>query len=244
MTRRPHNARTAALLGGWLGLSALGGCISLLPKQAPVQLYQFGRMPPPSAQASTSVGRGQDKLGVSLSQVSLPRAATGDAILTTRGEEAAYLAGARWLSPAALMWQEDAEQAFAAQAQRVRLVARSELGAASVLLRLDVAEFDARYDPAGAGPPVVVVSLRATLARPDAGRLVQQGFTVRRAASQDRVSAIVSAYDQAVQDALAQVVGWTDAQTLAPVADVASPPAPVSGAAQGLPPGSLRRRPS
>ncbi len=236
--------RTAGLMSCLLSAAALGGCVSLFPAQPPVQLYAFGRTAPPGAEQTSTIGRGQGAPGVVLSQASLPRAALGDAILTTRGDQAAYIAGARWLTPATLMFQEDAEQAFAARARGVRLIARSELGAASALLRLDVSEFEARYDPATLGAPTVVVSLRATLARPDGGRLVQQGFTVRRVAVQDRVSAIVAAYDQAVQDALAQVVAWTDAQTPALAANPASAPPPVSRPVQDLSPGSLRRSPS
>ena len=186
-----------------------GGCVSILPKQPPVQLYQFGQAPPPSVAPPVQ----PQALSVILSQVTLPRAAIGDGILTLRGDEAAYIAGARWLTPAALMLQEEVQRSFEAQAVRVRLIDRSQLGAASALLRLDGLEFDARYDPATPGPPVVVVSLRATLARADGRKLVRQCFIVQRPASEDRVSAIVSAYDAAVGEVLGEVVGWTESQT-------------------------------
>ncbi len=209
----------------------LGGCVSLLPKQPPAQLYQFGQTPPPATFASgAAVGRGQAGLGVILSQVTLPRAALGDGILTARGDEAAYVAGARWLTPAVLMFQEDVQNAFAARATSVRLIDRSQLDAATALLRLDVTEFDARYDAAAVGsePPTVVVSLRATLTRADGRELVQQVFTVRAPASQDRVSAIVQAYDAAVQGVMNQAVDWTQAQTpvIAASLDPASAPMP------------------
>lgn len=203
---------------------ALGGCVSLLPKQAPVQLYQFGQTPSPTTTAPVVVGRGQAALGVILSQVSFPRAALGDGILTSRGDEAAYIAGARWLTPAVLMFQEDVQRAFETgagpEAGGVRLIDRGQLGSASALLRLDVTEFDARYDPATPDVPTVVVSLRATLTRADGRRLVQQVFSTRRPASQDRVSAIVSAYDAAVSEVLGQVVAWTRAQTPTLAADL------------------------
>ena len=81
------------------------------------------------------------------------------------------------------MFQEDVQNAFQARATTVRLIDRSQLGAATALLRLDVTEFDARYDPPLAGgPPTVVVSLRATLTRADGRELVQQVFTERRPA--------------------------------------------------------------
>ena len=226
-----------------LGAALLAGCVSLLPKQAPVQLYRFGDtdvQPAGAAAASTPrpVGRGQDTLGVILTQVSLPRAAEGDGLLTTRGDEAAYIAEARWVAPAAVMFQENAQRAFAERAARVRLIGRSDVAAASVLLRLDVTEFDARYDRSTDAAPRVVVSLRATLASADGRRLLQQGFTASRPAAQDRVSAIVAAYDAAVQAVLGQVVVWTDAGApqLASALDPSAPtPLLPRHAVRGLP---------
>ena len=109
-----------------------------------------------------------------------------------------------------VLFQEAAERMFDTRGGPVRLIDRGQLGAASALLRLDVREFDARYDPSRDGPPTVVVDLRATLTRTDGRELVQQRFTVTRPAGVDRVSAIVAAYDGAVQAALAQVVDWTE----------------------------------
>ena len=223
-------------------LPLLGGCVSLLPKQPPAQLYQFGQTPPPAASPSGSVmGRGQASPGVILSQVTLPRAALGDGILTARGDEAAYIAGARWLTPAVLMFQEDVQNAFATRATAVRLIDRGQLAAAAALLRLDVTEFDARYDPVQGGAPTVVVSLRATLTRADGRELVQQVFTERRPAGEDRVSAIVQAYDAAVQGVMARAVDWTQAQTpviaagLDPASATALPPEPARRRSRSLP---------
>ena len=248
--RVPRRATSPAAQGRrWKALATvvasagLAGCVSLLPKQPPAQLYQFGQTPPPaSSSPGAVVGRGEANLGVILSQVTLPRAALGDGILTARGDEAAYIDGARWLTPAVLMFQEDVQNAFQARATTVRLIDRSQLGAATALLRLDITEFDARYDPAAASqPPTVVVSLRATLTRADGRALVQQVFTERRPASQDRVSAIVQAYDAAVQGVMAQAIDWTQAQTpliatgLDPTAATGLPPAPAARLLRGLP---------
>ena len=236
--------RPPRLAAALLAALSLSGCVSLLPRQPPVQLYRFGQAPPAAAvtPASSVIGRGQGTLGVVLGQVSFPRAALGDEVLTTRGDQAAYIAGARWLTPAVLMFQEAAERAFQARSSRVRLIGRGELGAASALLRLDVDEFEARY-PAAGGPPTVQVSLRATLARADGRTLVQQAFVARRPAAEDRVSAIVAAYDAATAQVLAQAVDWTDAQTpvlardLDPASPTVLPPRhPVRGVTLRLPP--------
>lgn len=240
LIRGPARTGAALTVGAALAVSGgLAGCVSLLPKQAPVQLYQFGQRAEeaPAPAPSAVVGRGQAALGVVLAQVSLPRPALGDGILTTRGEEAAYVAGGRWLSPAVVLFQEAAEREFRARARRVRLIGRGELGAASALLRLDVDEFDARYGPSG-GPPTVIVSLHATLTRADGRALVQQSVVVRRPAAQDRISAIVAAYDAAVGEALGRTVDWADAQTplLAQTLDPASPTVlPPVHALRGLP---------
>ena len=240
--RAPRSGTSSQLAIALAASTLLAGCVSLLPKQPPAQLYQFGQTPPPPSSAlGAVVGRGQASLGVILSQVTLPRAAFGDGILTVRGDEAAYVAGARWLTPAVLMFQEDVQNAFAARATSVRLIDRSQLGAATALLRLDVTEFDARYDPAAGAPPMVVVSLRATLTRADGRNLVQQVFTGRRPAAQDRVSAIVQAYDAAVQDVMAETVDWTQAQTpiiaagLDPAAATALAPEPAHRLLRSLP---------
>ena len=247
MCARParSEARRVRVLGGVVAAAALSGCVSLLPRQPPVQLYQFGEGPLAAASAPSAgsvIGRGQATLGVVLAQVSFPRAALGDEVLTTRGDQAAYIAGARWLTPAVLMFQEAAERAFQARSSRVRLIGRGELGAASALLRLDVDKFEARYPPLG-GPPTVRVSLRATLARADGRTLLQQAFVAREPAAEDRVSAIVAAYDAAVTRVLAQAVDWTNAQTpvlareLDPDSPTVLPPRhPVRGLTPGLPP--------
>ena len=191
---------------------ALTGCVSLLPKQPPVQLYVFGRsaVAPTQPAPQAMVGRG-GLPGIALAQIGFPRSALGDGLLTTRGETAAYIDGARWLGPAVVLFQEAVERRFDARARTVRLVDRGQIGAASTVLRLDVQAFDARYDPANSGPPTVVVDLRATLSRADGRALVQRRFTATRPAAEDGVSAIVAAYDAAVSAVLDRTVDWTEA---------------------------------
>jgi cholesterol transport system auxiliary component len=222
-----------ALAGG------LSGCVSLLPKQTPVQLYRFG-VPPAAAPArDVAVGRGEATLGVILSEVTLPRAALGDGVLTVKGDQAAYVAGARWLSPAVILFRDAAETAFQGRAGRVRLLDRGELGAASALLRLDVSEFDIRYDPQGVAPPAVAVRLIATLTRADGRRLLQHGFEVVRPAAADRMGDIVAAYDAATASILAQAADWTEAAAPEVAADL-----PADAPTQPLPPHAVRLPPT
>jgi len=157
-------------------------------------------------------------VGVVLGAITMPSAAVGDQILSFTGQEAAYIAGARWVVPAGLMMQGDAERAFEAKGQRIRLLHRGDIGAAVALLRLDVGDFAARYSVPGAAP-TVVVSLNASLTRPGGALIAAQTFTAREPAVDNRIAPIVAAYDKATTDVLDQVVDWTNAN--APVAPIA-----------------------
>lgn len=97
---------------------------------------------------------------------------------------------------------------------------RTDVTRADYVIRLDVRTFEARYDEAGKGAPTVVVQVRAVMARPsDRALLGDKVFEGRSRAADNRVGAIVPAYDAAVGDVLGQIVAWTDqtgAASLAP----------------------------
>jgi cholesterol transport system auxiliary component len=211
--------RTSAMIRrfGLLAALSLGlcDCVSLFPKSKPIQLYAFGQLPPPSAGSAGSAAPGA--VGVVLGGVTMPAAAVGDQILTVNGQDVAYIAGARWVVPAGVMLQGDAERAFEARGQRVRLLHRGDFGGAVALLHLDVGDFEARYDTPGAAP-TVVVSLRASLTRPGGVLIASQTFTARQPAADNRIAPIAAAYDKAVVDVLGQVVAWTDTNTPAAAA--------------------------
>jgi cholesterol transport system auxiliary component len=139
-------------------------------------------------------------------------------MLSLTGQQAAYIGGARWVVPAGLMMQGDADRAFEERSQRVRLLHRGDIGAAAALLRLDVGDFATRYDTPGAAP-TVVVSLHASLTRPGGVLIAEQTFTARQPAADNRIAPIVAAYDKAVTEVLDQVVDWTNAN--APAAPAA-----------------------
>jgi len=198
--------RRAGLAAPLAGLSlGLCSCVTLFPKTKPIQLYTFGQLPPPQ-----HLSKRPDAVGVVLGAVTMPNAVVGDQILTLNGQQAAYIAGARWVIPAGLMIQGDAERAFEARSQRVRLLHRGDLGAAAALLHLDIGDFEARYDTPGSAP-TVVVSVRATLTRPVGPLIAEQTFTSRQTADDNRIAPIATAFDKATIDVLGQVVDWTDA---------------------------------
>ena len=92
MIRTRNGARLATVLLAVL----VSGCVTLLPKSQPAQLYRFGVPTPAGAQATQQTGA----FGVRLSDVALPAASGGNDILTLRGDEAAYVKDARWVSSA------------------------------------------------------------------------------------------------------------------------------------------------
>ncbi len=206
----------AALSALSLGLCS---CVSLFPKATPVQLYEFGQRPPPASAPMKSAPTQAGAVGVVLGTIAMPAAAVGDQMLSLTGQQAAYIGGARWVVPAGLMMQGDADRAFEDRGQRVRLLHRGDIGAAAALLRLDVGDFATHYDTPG-GAPTVVVSLRASLTRPGGVLIAEQTFTARQPAADNRIAPIVAAYDQAVIEVLDQVVDWTNANAPTP----ATPP--------------------
>lgn len=195
---------TAAALA--LAAIALSGCISLFPKAEPAQLYRFEAAAPAPA-ASTGPRFGVMRLGTSF-----PRASAGDRILTINDKgEAAYIAGARWVSPASVLFDEEIGAAFQG-AGPARLIGRGEVIKADYSLKIDVTTFEARYDRGPKAAPQVVVSVRGVITRNRDRALVgEQVFSARVRAGENRVSAIVPAFNKALTDVLGQLVGWVNA---------------------------------
>jgi cholesterol transport system auxiliary component len=201
--------RTAAAA---LAVLALGGCVSVFPKSDPAQLYTFGRGGGQPAAAPAQLPNG--RVGVLLAGINFPRAAQGDTILTMTGAQAAYIAESRWVAPAVVLFREAVERRFEDEGQRTRLVSRGDLGRSSLILRLDVREFEAVY-AAPEAIPEASVSVYARLSRADGSLLDERLFRVRRPVSDNRVSAIVDGLDRATAEILDGVVTWADAAAAA-----------------------------
>lgn len=198
-------ARVAALLrlaaAAALALS-LGGCISLLPKSKPAQLYRFGT-PTAAAPART------DAVGVLRANGLFQREASSDRLLTLTGAKAAYIAQARWVAPAEVLFDEAVANAFDTASGHVRLVARGEPVRSDYALRLDVRNFETHYDDGNS--PSVLIRVRAVLTRDQSRQQVaEQIFEARVPAGQNRVTAIVAAYDKALAQVLTDLVAWTN----------------------------------
>ena len=197
-------ARPLAAAAVAVGLS---GCISLFPKAEPAGLYRFGE-----AQVSAPKGPPGAMFGVLKTPSTFIRAAAGDRILTSTSGEVAYIAGARWVSPAFVLFEEAVARAFENDPGRARLIGRGEVGKAELMLRLEVRTFEADYVNGPKAAPEVVVRVRGVLSRSEDRALVgDQVFEARVMASDNRVSAIVPAYDQAVAKVLGEIVAWINA---------------------------------
>jgi len=200
-------SRRLALAALAIATVGLSGCISLFPKAEPSQLYRFeASVAPPKAPASGPV------YGVLRVASGFPRASSGDRILTIneRGE-AAYIAGARWISPAAVLFDESVSAAFQ-NATRVRLVSRGEVTKAEFAAKLDVTRFEVVYDNGPKAAPKIVVIVRALVSRTQDRALVgDKTFTAEVRASENRVGAIVPAFNQALTQVLTEMVAWTNA---------------------------------
>lgn len=189
-----------------LGLAAaVSGC-ALLSTPEPVQMYRFGASDPVTGVAPDGA------IALELRPVQFSAAAADDRILAVTGPEAAYIGGARWVERAQDLYQESVENAFAAEATRVRLGGRRELSRSPQVLDLDVRTFEARY-PAPGATPTVRIAVRARLIdRDDREVVADEVFMVEQPAAGNRVSAIVSAFDAAVLQVNRDVVRWTEAR--------------------------------
>lgn len=192
------------LIAAAAALPLLSGC-ALLSSPDPVQMYHFGGQAPAEARAPIA-----QPVAMGLRRVEMPQASRTDRLVGVTGSEVAYIKGARWVSPADDLYTEALENAFAARAQRVRLVGPRELTTAERSLDVDMRAFEARYDAPGAAPSAVITARAQILSREDRSVIAERTFSVTRPASENRVSAIVQAFEAATADINAQIVDWAD----------------------------------
>ena len=182
----------------------LAGC-SLLSSPEPVQLYRFGDVQP-SASTSTA-GRTM----LVLAPIEFPAAARGDRILSANGGQVAYLGGARWISPAEVLFADSLHATFLRDARRVTVSDRREVPGSARVLDLDISTFEARYTNGVDYPPTVMIIGRARIVGPDRAVVAEQIFQIEADAAENRVSSVTASFDEAVAGFNAQVVAWADA---------------------------------
>ena len=123
------------------------------------------------------------------------------------------------------MFREALIRSYDGNAQHSRLMARGEQGRTGLVLRIEVEDFEAVYTGGPDSPPVVAVSFRARLTRPNGELAAERLFDVRQPASDNRAGPIVAAFDGATTQALTGLAGWVDqaAAALPPEAGAAAP---------------------
>jgi cholesterol transport system auxiliary component len=183
----------------------LGACASMLfGKSDPVQLYRFGAQP--AAETTVSNAR----FGVLQSPTEFVEAARSDRILTVTGGQAAYIKDARWVSPAQVLFDEAVARKFQGSPGSARLIQRGEVAKADYVLKLDVRTFETRYAYAEAIPEVAVEVRALLTSNVDRSVVGERVFSATVPAADNRVGAIVLAYEQAVDQVLGELYGWVN----------------------------------
>lgn len=190
--------------------ASLSACISLLPEAEPSQLYRFDGTPP--AGAASAPAAPSEQFGVVKTGGGFVQAGASDRLLTVADNQIAYIAGSRWVSPASTLFNEALARAFDINAGPARLLSRGEVGKADYSMRVDVTRFEAIYDNGRKAAPNIVVELRATLVKADRTLAGSKLIQTQVRAGDNRVSAIVAAFDQAAGQALGQLVDWVNAR--------------------------------
>jgi cholesterol transport system auxiliary component len=120
-----------------------------------------------------------------------------------------YFADARWSGPLDDVVQDLAVQAFRNGARLQNVGSDASAFSSGYWLEIEIADFQAEYAAAGA-PPTINVRLLARVG--SAGnRNILGSFTAgaRQTATDNRLTAIVNAYELAVNSALTEIVGST-----------------------------------
>jgi cholesterol transport system auxiliary component len=171
-------------------------------------LYRFG-----AGEAATTTPAGTEaRVTIRAAPTSFERASAGDRILTIRDDEAAYIAGARWVTAANVLFDDAVARAFEVQGGPVRLLARDEPAVADCVLKLEVRTFEVRYDHSHGSAPTVVVELYAALVGRHSATGVSQLFRAEAPAGEDAVHAIAAAFDVAVGKVLGEMVAWVQSK--------------------------------
>lgn len=210
--------RRIALAAAATAAIGLSGCVSLFPKSEPVTLYKLA-IPAGSTPASPTPA--ERPVSILLGPLAFTRPASGDRILTTNGQEAAFVGGARWAAPAPIMFQEALSAAFN-QTPGLSLSIRGSAVPSDFILRVDISTFEAQYSGQGPltapgkkkqpvlGAPTAVVEAHVTLLNlRDKAEVSDMTFRETKPAADNRVTAIVSAYDDATEKLIHDIVAWT-----------------------------------
>jgi cholesterol transport system auxiliary component len=191
---------------------ALCACGSLFQtKIAPPTMYMLGMNPKPAADAAPAAAAAAGAAALPLDLVVLkPHVRSGldtDRIaLLYPDRRLDYFANARWSGPMDELMQELAVQEFRALGAFRNVSSDASVFASSDWLEIDVTDFQAEYASAGAVPSVHVRLLARLGSSADRQVLARFDADARETASDNRLSAIVDAYNRACEQALRKLV--------------------------------------
>ena len=183
---------------------ALAGCGSLFGGGQPPQLYRITPVrafPPdlPRRPVQLLIDPPLAPAGLDTSRIALSRSAVS----------IEYFADSEWTDRVPLLVQTALLQSFE-NSKTVNAIERESAGlGADLILKTEIRHFEALYD-SSQGAPVVLVATMARLINP-AGRdiIAQNTFERREPASENKIPAIVVAFDQALGGVMADIVVWT-----------------------------------
>ena len=226
------HARIIALFAAGLTLTlTLGGCVNVLPKVKPVQLYRFGYHPDllkdkDAAAAAATTTTTAAPVPLMLGAISFPPAGAGDQVMTTEDNEVSYVAQARWAASAQSMFTEAVSEGFARSDQTVMLVPRGPT-AADYRLDVSVRRFEAGYSH---GRPTVYIGVDARLLRlSDRSVLAQRYISASVSVRKSDMTLISQGFDQATTEVVAGLTGFADAS----LKNAAPPPTPTQPGDKG-----------
>ena len=130
-----------------------------------------------------------------------------------KGTEIAYIAGARWISPAPDMVQELVLDTFDRELAGHTAARPADGVNARYVARLELRHFEAVYDRGNSSAPLARVGLRVRLVDDEEGNLL--GVTTVRGearANANRQSAIIEAFSQASREATRDLASWAQAR--------------------------------
>jgi cholesterol transport system auxiliary component len=196
MTLAVRAWRTVALVAALV----LAGCAGGLRSDAPAVQTYFLRVVPPRAAPAPTPAAGSLQVARPLPAPGL----AGDAIVVVQPDRRidAY-AASRWAGSLPDLVESLAVETFRSRGEIATVVDSRSAFPAEWLLQVRIRRFDAQYTSAG-GAPRVVVALDCTL-----GRRVDRDIVATFAAegsaqaSDNRLGAVVAAFEQAANEALA-----------------------------------------
>ncbi|MDC7683423.1 ABC-type transport auxiliary lipoprotein family protein [Asticcacaulis sp. BYS171W] len=215
------NLKSLAMAVMAVGATGLAGCITLLPEVKPIQLYtiRFNSevVDKPLAPAPTV----SEPVDLFLNFDNFPRAAAGDRILTTEGNEVSYVSGGRWASAAQGQFRDLLSEGFArAGSDRLRIGGQGRV-TAKYRVDVDVRRFEAAY---ARRRPTIVVALDARVVRLSDRKVVAQRFISSDVAvRKSDLTLMVEGFEKASSQAVVNLIGFTEEAVAAAEAETPAP---------------------